>query len=257
MTLAIEVDLRPQLGPVRDQGRRATCLAFATSAVHRHLHRHASELSVEWLFYHAVTRAGDDPAHGSTIVDTQAVLRELGQSEEGFWPYQPHQPVKTAWRPPAGSAELLRCAAADRDHGAAAIAEALAAAHPVVLGLVVTEAFFGPWRRVAGEAVLRDDGLPAEGQFGHAVVAVGCGTLAGVPHLLIRNSWGSRWGRDGHAWMANHDVGRRLIGAFTVREGVETGVSSDAVSSHSRARLASRGAAAEARRRASRTDAAH
>ena len=32
MTLHIVKDLRPFLGPVRDQGRRPTCLSFAASA---------------------------------------------------------------------------------------------------------------------------------------------------------------------------------------------------------------------------------
>jgi hypothetical protein len=86
--------------------------------------------------------------------------------------------------------------------------------------------------------VLPDDGLPVERRFGHAVVAVGDGTLHGVPHLLIRNSWGPHWGRDGHAWIAEHDVGRRFLGAFTVRKGVDDGLQSEAAGPHGRARLA-------------------
>jgi hypothetical protein len=92
MRLVISKDLRPALGPVRDQGRRATCLAFAASAVHGLLQGYDGQLCVEWLFYHAVTRAGDDPADGSTIEDTEAVLRELGQPDDAFWPYEAAQP---------------------------------------------------------------------------------------------------------------------------------------------------------------------
>ena len=238
MSLVIGNDLRAALGPVRDQGRRATCLAFAASAVHGHLQGYDGQLCVEWLFYHAVTRAGDDPADGSTIEDTQAVLRELGQPDEAFWPYQAAEPDPVAWRPPSGATALFRCISAYCGGTAAAIRQTLEAGQPLVLGLLVTDAFQGPWRIVEGEAVLPDDGLPPERRFGHAVVAVGHGTLDGVPHLLIRNSWGQRWGRDGHAWIAEQDVGRRFLGAFTVQNGVEDGLQSEAAGPHGRTRLA-------------------
>lgn len=236
MRLVIGNDLRAALEPVRDQGRRATCLAFAASAVHGHLQGYDGQLCVEWLFYHAVARAGDDPADGSTIEDTQAVLRELGQPDEAFWPYQTAQPNPVAWQPPSGATALFRCGSASGT--AAAIRQTLEVGQPVVLGLLVTDAFQGPWRIVEGEAVLPDDGLPLERGFGHAVVAVGHGTLDGMPHLLIRNSWGQRWGRDGHAWIAEQHVARRFLGAFTVRKGLEDGLQSAAAGTHGRTRLA-------------------
>lgn len=238
MSLVIDSDLRATLGPVRDQGRRATCLAFAASAVHGHLHRYNGQFCVEWLFYHAVTRAGDDPADGSTIEDTQAVLSELGQPDEAFWPYKAAQPDSAAWQPPSDTTVLFRCGSNYCDGTAGAIRQTLKDRQPVVLGLLVTDAFHGPWRIVNDEAVLEDDGLPGERRFGHAVVAVGHGTLDGAPHLLIRNSWGQCWGRNGHAWMAEEDVGRRFIGAFTVREGVKNGLQSEATGPHDRTRLA-------------------
>jgi hypothetical protein len=202
------------------------------------VHGHLQGFCVEWLFYHAVTRAGDDPADGSTTEDTQAVLRELGQPDEAFWPYQAAQPDPAAWRPPSRATALFRCGSADCGGTAAAIRQTLESGRPVVLGLLITDAFQGPWRIVEGEAVLPDDGLPPEGRFGHAVVVVGHGTLDGVPHLLIRNSWGQRWGHDGHAWIAERDVGRRFLGAFTVRDEVEDGLQSKAAGPHGRTRLA-------------------
>lgn len=49
MKLAIDVDFRASLGPVRDQGLRATCLSFAASDAHRHWQKHREPFCVEWL----------------------------------------------------------------------------------------------------------------------------------------------------------------------------------------------------------------
>jgi hypothetical protein len=144
MSLVIRSDLRAALGPVRDQGRRTTCLAFAASTVHGHLHGYDGQLCVEWLFYHAVTRAGDDPADGSTIEDTKAVLRELGQPDEAFWPYRAAEPDPAAWRPPGGATDMFRCGSAYCGGTVAAIRQSFEAGRPAVLGLVVTDAFQGP-----------------------------------------------------------------------------------------------------------------
>ena len=88
---------------------------------------------------------------------------------------------------------------------------------PVVLGLLVTDAFQGPWRIVEDEAVLPDDGLPPERRFGHAVVAVGT-TRRRAPSAdpeFVGAALGSQRPR----LIAEQHVERRFLGAFTVREG--------------------------------------
>jgi C1A family cysteine protease len=77
---------------------------------------------------------------------------------------------------------------------------------PVVLGLVITDAFYRP--DGAGHV---PDRTPDIERGGHAVLAVGHGVESnGVPSLLIRNSWGPGWGQSGYAWLPRAYVDRQL-----------------------------------------------
>jgi C1A family cysteine protease len=86
------------------------------------------------------------------------------------------------------------------------IIAALGQGRPIVLGLVITDAFWRP--DVSGRI---PDLSPDTERAGHAVLAVGHGTNAdGTPSLLIRNSWGVGWGLGGHAWLSRTYVERQL-----------------------------------------------
>lgn len=77
----------------------------------------------------------------------------------------------------------------------------------VVLGLVITDAFYRP--DASGTVVA--DVRPDIERGGHAVLAVGYGADSnGLPALLIRNSWGDRWGLGGHGWLPRGYVERQL-----------------------------------------------
>lgn len=238
MTIDIQADLRPELGAVRNQGRRPTCLAFAASAVHRHTHRHGEELCVEWLYYHAVKRAGDGPDEGSTVDDTRAVLSQEGQPDEPFWPYRDVSPNGASWRPPGEAENVLRCGSAVCNPDLAHIRSEIEAARPTVLALLVSDVFLGGWEEIEGEVLLRDDTEPIDRARGHAVVAVGYGLIRGEPCFLVRNSWGERWGRNGYAWIRESYIGRRLLGAFVVKQGVDDVLQSETAETHGRTRLA-------------------
>ena len=83
---------------------------------------------------------------------------------------------------------------------------ALDAGAPVVLGLIITDAFFRP--DASGSV---PDVAPDVERGGHAVLAVGHGTdTSGKPALLIRNSWGEGWGLGGHAWLSRVYIERQL-----------------------------------------------
>ena len=87
--MAIEVvrDIRCRFGPVRDQGARPTCLAFATSDAHAALREPWTALSCEFAFYHAQRRAGRPPTAGARLPEVLATLKEDGQPLESDWPY--------------------------------------------------------------------------------------------------------------------------------------------------------------------------
>lgn len=200
------VDLRPYLLPVRDQGRRQSCLAFATSTAHEHHVGPGELLSVEYLFYHAVARMpGADPSTGTTMAAAAAALADNGQPMEAVWPYSLVQ--ATPWAPPTVTTTLYKTAMTPAKLAFADIIAALDQSLPVILGLAITDAFWRP--DPAGRI---PDLSPDVERGGHAVLAIGHGIWAdGVSALLIRNSWGKGWGQGGHAWVSRSYVDRQLL----------------------------------------------
>lgn len=203
--IAQNVDLRPALQPVRHQGRRQSCLAFASSTAHEHRAGTGEHLSVEYLFYHAVARtAGADPSAGTTMMAAAAALADEGQPVETAWPYSPVQ--TTPWAPPTIATRLYKTAMVPGKFAFDKIVTMLDHGRPVVLGLVVTDAFY----RADGSGRIPDLNPDTE-RAGHAVLGVGHGVSAdGKAMLLIRNSWGMSWGLGGHAWLSRAYLERQL-----------------------------------------------
>jgi hypothetical protein len=222
MNLSIAKDIRAELNSVRHQGRRPTCLAFAASDVHRHARKHPEYLCVEWLYYHATQQAKTGPHAGTTIPDTRAVLKGLGQPVESIWPYSSAPPNPTTWRPPAASGELMTCASSEHGTGLQAVRQNIDQGMPVVIGLFVSDTFnFSQTWDYSGDDVIlaRDADQPIDHTRGHAVVVVGRGGYHGEPVMLLRNSWGPNWGHQGHAWVRETYLHARLAGAFVVTKG--------------------------------------
>lgn len=239
MTLDVLQDLRSGLGPVRDQGRRPTCLSFAASAVHEQARGDLDPLCVEWLFYHAAQRAGTGPADGTTMPDTCHVLQALGQPFELIWPYGGMPAAGITWRPPLDAAPLFRCGTKGAGTDLSQIRQVLDRGKPVVLALFVSGAFTAAatWLRAGTEIILPDDREPIDRQRGHAVVAVGRGRLGSEDLFLVRNSWGRSWGIEGHAWVRESYLSRRLFGGFSISEGDGDVLQSDASGIYARTRV--------------------
>lgn len=107
-TISVSVDLRSMFGPVRNQGSRPTCLAFAASDAHAALRPGWAPLSCEFAFYHAQRRAGRSHGQGALLSATLETLREDGQPEEAGWPYLPKVPANVAeWAPPTSVGEVF------------------------------------------------------------------------------------------------------------------------------------------------------
>ena len=235
--LVVAADLRDQLEPVRDQGRRPTCLAFAASAAHRAAHEHPNELSPEWLYYYAIQRDGLHPDQGSTIEATCSVISDDGQPNETFWPYQGRDISPRPYQPPSGRPTVVRCETGLRSGDADRWRTELDAGHPVVMTLFISPVFYSPASFVGPEAIMADDRAQIDRALVHAVVLVGHGELEGRLHFLVRNSWGSKWGWAGHAWFSQAYLARRLAGAFVIQHGASDDVQSDDTRTYPRLRV--------------------
>jgi hypothetical protein len=209
MSIDILRDLRSDFGEARDQDPRPTCMAFAASDTHAGLRDGWEPLSAEWAYYHAVSRDGTKPECGVTLTSMIKVLELDGQPHEAGWPYIAAPIVDLAgWKPPSGVAPLFR---RDGSFITATLDEIVARLDtnvPVLMTMQLSDAFYAP----------DTDGIiastePPDPKRRHAVIAVGHGVRASERLMLIRNSWGTGWGKEGYAWLAESYLVPRLMSA--------------------------------------------
>jgi hypothetical protein len=205
--IEVEADLRAHWKGVRDQGARPTCLACAASDAHARAHALAHPLSVEYVFFKAAQQMlGKVAPFGLTLEVTDIALGADGQPVESDWPYQAIHP--DPWQPPTVG-QLWYANTAQLAAGQAVL-DALHAGSAAVMALRLVPGFM---RVQATPHIIDHSGIPAGG---HAVLAVGAGRRTGggpLDLLLIRNSWGFRWGFGGHAWLPIEYLADKLIGA--------------------------------------------
>jgi hypothetical protein len=209
--ITVEADLRQAWTGVRDQGARPTCLACSASDAHAHAHNLSHPLSAEYLFYSGAKKIPHlDIANGLTLGAAEASLRSDGQPNELEWPYQAKSP--DPWMPP--TVTTLWHGGLDRSAShAAGVVASLRAGKPVVLALRLVPGFM----RVQKAPYVIDTAGSSVG--GHAVLGVGLGASAGdgiADLVLLRNSWGFRWGFGGHAWLPLSYLKDKLIGSGTL-----------------------------------------
>jgi len=206
------VDLRPGMSPVESQGQLGSCTANALAGALEFLEiksgRRLVDLSRLFIYYneraleHTVSSDG-----GAMIRDGIKSLAKQGVCPEKQWPYVV---AAFAKRPPVACYTQAKRHAIHSYHRIANLNEmraCLAEGYPFVFGFSVYEAFESA--KVAKSGVLN---LPKRGERqlgGHAVCAVGYDDKA--KRLLVRNSWGPEWGKQGYftmpyAYVANRDL---------------------------------------------------
>jgi hypothetical protein len=190
-------DFRRAQTPVRQQGDRPTCVAFAVSAAH------------EWAAGDALIRSPEDAmwaAHEvGNVPGREAVsvawalsgLAQHGHAQETAWPYgkprwnhgRPAAALNAANRRELPPFHLLPDPAFDR------VAAELADGRPVVLTLRVVRS---AWRQPDGTI---DAGPNRKTPGNHAVLAVGA--LSNPARIVIKNSWGRGWGDNGYGYVTS------------------------------------------------------
>lgn len=209
-SIKICVDLRSQLGAVRDQGPRPTCMAFSSSDCHSFTRGSSEELSTEYAFYHAVQRMPEGNRTKGVSFDAMMSALEIdGQPVETDWPYIRDLTANDKWEIPIDVGPLFNRASKSLVSGLPEVRRTIESGFPVWTMMRIGESFFS-----LGSSILQPVAEPTRGN--HSVLIVGCGEVLGSHCYLIRNSWGNGWASNGYGWIHNDYLDSRLILAATM-----------------------------------------
>lgn len=214
-------DLRPRCPEVLDQGFLGSCTAHAIESLVRielAAVRGAlpSQLSPLALYWGERAREGtiDDDA-GAYLRDGMKVAATSGIPLESAWSYSEDwraRPDDGAW----ATGLDHRIATYHRITGLDELRDELADGHPVVFGFEVPESFEDS--ETARTGVMRPPAPEDQIVAGHAVLAVGYDDERKM--LIVRNSWGERWGLDGYFMMPYEAHERLAFDAWAARASV-------------------------------------
>lgn len=202
VALPPSVNLVAQMPPVRDQGQRGTCVAFALSAVHEHHRRalgHLEDLSEQFLYHETKRIDGAPGSCGTWQVKALQVLSQVGECREAVWSYNSAPPCNHNGVPPTAAkadAAQRRCSPVVLGPNDVAGARTLLA-QGRVLGFSIP--VYASWAnsfavRQTGRLTMRLGQEAAIG--GHAMCLVGYQDDAAYPgggYFILRNSWGPQW----------------------------------------------------------------
>jgi hypothetical protein len=153
-------------------------------------------------------------------------LHKDGQPEESGWPYLPASPSDPAtWAPPATIGAVF-CRAGEKTRASIEqVIHELNDARPMIILLTLSQAFYKP----AAQGVIH----PAAGEAPqperrHAVIAVGHGKVESYRAVLVRNSWGERWGSSGYGWLTEPFLEPRMFAVAKLTEEVNVSANSAA-----------------------------
>ena len=205
-----------RVAPVFDQGNLGSCTGNALVGALEYLEKKSNvsfeDLSRLFIYYNErVLEKSVAVDNGAEIRDGIKTLVKRGVCSEKSWPYFIS---KFAVKPPAScykEAQDHRIVEYQRLSTLDEMRSCLAAGFPFVFGFTVYESFES--QKVARSGVMPMPSRNEQVIGGHAVCGIGYNDAQ--KRLVVRNSWGTKWGMDGYFTMPySYLVDRNLSDDF-------------------------------------------
>lgn len=196
------VDLRPKCSPVENQFQIGSCVANAITSAMEYYDRRKdakhTDLSRLHLYYWAREKRNRHTIdEGCVIRDALTVAKGRGVISEDCWPYETEKFADLPSECPGtyrGKISEFRRIIPGNIIG---MRHALAKGDPIVIGGYFN--FDDPEITRTGNVPVPDQKQP--GSFGHAMLIVGYIKDGLKTTFIVRNSWGTEWGYDGHCFI--------------------------------------------------------
>jgi C1A family cysteine protease len=200
--LPASVDLRSQCPPVEDQGNLGSCTANALAGALEFLELKDKvqfvDLSRLFIYYNErVIEHTVNSDSGAMLRDGIKTLAKQGVCPESMWPYVISQFTKKPTASCYKNAADHQITSYERLLTVGEMRACLAEGYPFVFGFTVYESFESATVARTGTVNMPKKGEKVLG--GHAVVAVGYNDKQ--KRFIVRNSWGTGWGKKGYFTM--------------------------------------------------------
>jgi C1A family cysteine protease len=200
--LPAKVDLRYRCSSVEDQGQLGSCTANALVGALEFLEIKDNvpfvDLSRLFVYYNERVIGGTvNQDSGAFLRDGIKSLAKQGVCSEKQWPYRIADFKKKPKPPCYAAAKKHRITSYHRIDGVDEMRTCLADGFPFVFGFTVYESFES--NAVAQSGTLNMPKPREAVKGGHAVMAVGYN--GAQKRFMIRNSWGTDWGKKGYFTM--------------------------------------------------------
>jgi C1A family cysteine protease len=220
--LPASVDLRAQCSPVEDQGNLGSCTANALAGALEFLERKDqvafADLSRLFIYYNErVIEHTVSSDSGAMLRDGIKTLAKQGVCLEAMWPYVISQFTKKPSASCYKNAATHQITSYQRLLAVDEMRACLADGYPFVFGFTVYESFESATVARTGTVNMPKPSEKVLG--GHAVMAVGYNDTQ--KRFIIRNSWGTGWGKQGYftmpyAYLADRNLSDDF---WTIRRG--------------------------------------